>query len=271
MLYEHELTVALKTAAAADRLIMDHYAKLVVIPDAPANISTDTDRQSQETILQCLHAVFPNDALLAEENTPTAAATPKSGRRIWIIDPIDGTRGFARKNGEFSVMIAFVEDGKVVVGVVTEPAKDRRTYASLGNGCWIQDGSAPAVRCHVTAVAELADATVTQSHTKPGAPPGKELRALAPKRVIETYSAGVKLAQVARGEADIYLNTYDACHDWDHRRRPFVSRRGRWASHEYVGPALPLRVAWRLATSRSCGEQSQAASGSPWLWLAGTR
>ena len=215
MLYEHELTVALGTAAAADRLIMDHYEKLVVIPDAPANISTDTDRQSQETILQSLHAVFPNDALLAEENTPTAAATPKSGRRIWIVDPIDGTRGFARKNGEFSVMIALVEDGKLVVGVVTEPAKHRRTYASLGNGCWIQDGSEAAIRCHATAVAELADATVTQSHTKPGAPLGKELRALGPKRVIETYSAGVKLAQVARGEADIYLNTYDACHDWD--------------------------------------------------------
>ena len=215
MQYEHELTVALAAAAAADQLIMDDYQNLVVIPDAPANISTDTDHQSQETILQRLHAAFPDDALLAEENTTTAAAVPKSGRRIWIVDPIDGTRGFARKNGEFSVMIALVEDGKVVVGVVTEPAKERRTYASLRNGCWIQDGAAPAMRCHVSAVAELSDATVTQSHTKPGAPPGKELRALSPKRVIETYSAGVKLAQVARGEADIYLNTYDACHDWD--------------------------------------------------------
>ncbi len=215
MQYARELAVALEAAAVADRLIMDHYEKLVVIPDAPANISTDTDRQSQETILQRLHAAFPADALLAEENTPTAAAVPKNGHRLWIIDPIDGTRGFARKNGEFSVMIAFVEDGKVAVGVVTEPAKNRRTYASLGNGCWKQDGSEPALRCRVTAIAELADATVTQSHTKKGAPPGRELRAISPKRVIETYSAGVKLAQVARGEAEIYLNTYDACHDWD--------------------------------------------------------
>lgn len=215
MQYAHELAVALEAAALADQLIMDHYQNLVVIPDAPANISTDTDRQSQETVLGHLHAAFPSDALLAEENTPTAAAVPKSGSRLWIIDPIDGTRGFARKNGEFSVMIAFVEEGKVVVGVVTEPAKDRRTFATFGSGCWIQDGSTPPVRSHVTNVAELAAATVTQSHTKPGAPPGKELRALSPRRVIETYSAGVKLAQVARGEADIYLNTYDACHDWD--------------------------------------------------------
>jgi 3'(2'), 5'-bisphosphate nucleotidase len=215
MNYEHELAVALDAAAIAGRLIMEHYELFVVIPDAPANISTDTDRQSQETILQHLAAAFPGDALLAEENTPTAAATAKSGARLWIVDPIDGTRGFARKNGEFSVMIAFVEAGKVAVGVVTEPAKARRTYASLGDGCWIQDGSSSAVRCRVTSVDKLADATVTQSHTRQGAPAGKELQALAPRRVIETYSAGVKLAQVARGEAELYLNTYDACHDWD--------------------------------------------------------
>src|SRR3954447_11329981 len=71
MQYAHELAVALEAAALADQLIMDHYRNLVVIPDAPANISTDTDRQSQETVLRHLHAAFPEDALLAEENTPT--------------------------------------------------------------------------------------------------------------------------------------------------------------------------------------------------------
>src|SRR5262249_25817180 len=162
-----ELAVALEAAALADQLIMDHYQSLVVIPDAPANISTDTDRQSQETILSHLHTVFPEDALLAEESTPAAAGSPKSGSRLWIVAPIDGRRGFARKNGVFSVMIALVEDGKVVVGVATEPAKNRRTFATLGSGCWIQDESSAPGRCHVTAVATLAESTVTQSHTKP--------------------------------------------------------------------------------------------------------
>jgi 3'(2'), 5'-bisphosphate nucleotidase len=215
MQYAHELAVALEAAALADQLIMEHYQNLVVIPDAPANISTDTDRQSQETILSHLHAAFGADELLAEENTPAAAVAPKNSSRLWIVDPIDGTRGFARKNGEFSVMIALVHEGKVVVGVVTEPAKNRRTFATVSSGCWIQDSSTAPARCQVTSVGHLAESTVTQSHTKPGAPAGKELRSLSPKRVIETYSAGVKLAQVARGEADIYLNTYDACHDWD--------------------------------------------------------
>lgn len=214
MQYERELKVALEAADLASRLILDHYKNLVVIPDAPASITTDTDRQSQETILRHVHAAFPEDALLAEEATPTAAGAARNGPRLWIIDPIDGTRGFARKNGEFSVMIAFVQDGKVAIGVVAEPAKTRCTYAGLGGGCWIQDGTGSAERVSVTATSLLSEATVTQSHAKKG-PPSKELAALGPRKVMETYSAGVKLAQVARGEADIYLNTYDACHDWD--------------------------------------------------------
>ena len=141
-------------------------------------------------------------------------------------------------------------------------------------GKWLLDSgwfARPQRAVTVTAVTELADATVTQSHTKPGAPPGKELRALSPKRVIETYSAGVKLARVARGEADIYLNTYDACHDWDIAAGHLLVRRGRRPSREHVGTALPIWPARRLAASWSGGEQRQAAAEGPGRGTAGTR
>jgi 3'(2'), 5'-bisphosphate nucleotidase len=141
---------------------------------------------------------------------------PDAGARLWIVDPIDGTRGFARKNGEFSVMIAFVDAGTPAVGVVAEPAKQRLTYAVRGFGCWKRDEtSSDPVRCRVTRTTDLRKATVVQSHSRTGAQPSKELQALKPAQVMETYSAGIKLAIVARGEADLYLNTYDACHDWD--------------------------------------------------------
>jgi len=67
----------------------------------------------------------------------------------------------------------------------------------------------------VSTTAALADAVVTQSHSRDPAVPNRYVQALQPARVIETYSAGVKLALVARGEADLYLNDYDAMHDWD--------------------------------------------------------
>jgi 3'(2'), 5'-bisphosphate nucleotidase len=216
MAYEQELHVALDAAQGAGRLILEHYAAFEVIPDAPADISTDTDRASQATILKAIHHAYPADALCAEEATAEFASHPRLGPRQWVVDPIDGTRGFARKNGEFSVMIGLVHGGRVVVGVVLEPALKRLTFASLGGGCWRVDGENPQQRrCQVTKVAELSAATVTQSHSRKGKPPSKEIQALRPARVIETYSAGIKLAQVARAEADIYLNTYDACHDWD--------------------------------------------------------
>lgn len=213
--YSVELTTALGAAERAGADLAERYAKFVAIPDAPIDISTEADRASQELILQSLHERFPDDALCAEEQTQTLARTPRTGSRMWIVDPIDGTRGFARKNGEFSVMVAFLHEGRIGVGVVLEPAKRRLTYAVRGHGCWYKDGDGEAYRCRVTTTAALAEATLIQSHSKAGSHPSPQLKALAPAKVIESYSAGVKLARVARGEADLYLNTYPAFHDWD--------------------------------------------------------
>ena len=210
-----ELQAALQAARRAGAIIVDAYQRFVVIPDARADISTEADRQSQETILNYLHQRFPTDALCAEEQTPTLAGAAHTGSRLWIVDPIDGTRGFAKKNGEFSVMIAFVQDSAIGVGVVLEPATRRLTYAVRGGGCWRLDGDATEpVRCTVSTTATLAEATLVQSHSKPGETSGPVL-ALKPKRVRETYSAGVKLALVARGEVDLYVNTYPSFADWD--------------------------------------------------------
>jgi 3'(2'), 5'-bisphosphate nucleotidase len=214
-MYEQELAAALEAARQAGEALRAAYDRFKVIPDAPANISTDADRQSQEIILAHLRKQFPADAFCAEEETATLAAAAHTGPRLWVVDPIDGTRGFARKNGEFSVMIAFVDQGRIGVGVVLEPASGRLTYADRGGGCWRHDGDGEAMRCRVSEVRTLAEATLTQSRPSDPAKKSRVLTALAPARVIQTYSAGIKLALVARGEADVYANTYDAFHDWD--------------------------------------------------------
>ena len=162
-----------------------------------------------------LHRHFGGDALCAEEQTDALIGVPSTGARLWVVDPIDGTRGFAQKNGEFSVMIGFVEDGVVAVGVVLEPAAGRLTYAVRGGGCWRQDGdeSVPSP-CTVSDVTTMAAATLTQSRSRPGQTT-QAVRDLRPAKVYETHSAGVKLARVARGEADVYVNFYAEFHDWD--------------------------------------------------------
>ncbi|MDY3562828.1 3'(2'),5'-bisphosphate nucleotidase CysQ [Gemmata sp. JC673] len=211
--YRTELAAARGAAARASDLLRREYEAFTPIPDAPVSISTHADRASQELILGLLHEQFPGDALCAEESTPRFDSVPKSGRRTWVVDPIDGTRGFAKKVGQFSVMIGLLVDGLPVVGVVAEPVQDRITFAQIGGGCWLQVGTAEPTRCKVSA-RPFDELVLVQSWAKTGMSP-KPVRALTPRTVIETYSGGVKLACVARGEADVYANTYGTFADWD--------------------------------------------------------
>ena len=118
------------------------------------------------------------------------------------------------KNGEFSVMIGLVARGRVVVGVVLEPALNRVTYARFGHGCWVRTKNDMPVACFTKKTAKLTDAVLVQSHAKKGETPWP-VAAIKPKQVVETYSAGVKMAMVARGEVDLYVNTYANFSDWD--------------------------------------------------------
>lgn len=211
--YDAELIAALEVAEMAGELIRREYESFVAIPDAPATISTYVDKASQELILEYLHERFPDDALCGEESIPGYEHVPRSGPRAWVVDPIDGTRGFAKKTGQFSVMIGLLVAGKPVVGVVAEPAQNRMTYARIGGGCWSHVGDGTAISCRVAA--HRPDGLLlVQSWSRPGQI-SKPVAALKPKRVIETYSGGVKLAMVARGDADVYANTYETFFDWD--------------------------------------------------------
>lgn len=214
-MHERELEVALEAARLAGRHLITEYERFKAIPNAPADITTDADRQAQDIIIEHIHSKCPGDAFCAEEQTAKVAGKAATGERLWIIDPIDGTRGFAQKNGEFSVMIGFVELGTTVVGLVAQPASARLTYAVKGKGCWRKDGDTSAARCQVTATTELSKATLVQSRSRTPGKVSKTTAAIAPAKIVETYSAGIKLALVARGEVDIYLNTYTEFHDWD--------------------------------------------------------
>lgn len=211
--FDGELLAALEAAELASDFIRREYESFSAIPDAPASISTYVDKASQELILEFLHERYPTDALCAEESIPGFENVLKSGPRAWVVDPIDGTRGFAKKVGQFSVMIGLLVAGKPVVGVVAEPAQRRLTYARLGGGCWthVADGTAMACRVTEHSASKL---VLVQSWSKPGQTT-KPVAAIAPIRVIETYSGGVKLAMVARGDADVYANTYETFFDWD--------------------------------------------------------
>jgi 3'(2'), 5'-bisphosphate nucleotidase len=214
---ERELAAALAAAERAGQFIRAEYESFTPIPNAPSDISTHVDKGSQDIILKFLHEAFPLDGLCAEEDTATPqTAAANAPARMWVVDPIDGTRGFAMKNGEFSTMIGLTVNREPVLGVVLEPTTMTYTYAALGGGCWtkIGESGAPA-RCHVRNTAQAGSCVLVQSRPSRNDSPTAVQKALKPTRTLEMYSAGVKLAVVARGEADVYANTYPNFRDWD--------------------------------------------------------
>ena len=214
---ERELAAALAAAERAGQFIRAEYESFTPIPNAPSDISTHVDKGSQDIILKFLHDAFPHDGLCAEEDTATPqTAAANAPSRMWVVDPIDGTRGFAMKNGEFSTMIGLTVDRVPVLGVVLEPTTMTYTYAVQGGGCWTRIGTnGEAIRCRVRNTEQAGSCVLVQSRPRPKDAPTPAQLALKPIRTLQMYSAGVKLAVVARGEADVYVNTYPNFRDWD--------------------------------------------------------
>jgi len=210
-----ETAVALRAAGAAAAELRRRYAAFTPIPDAPANLTTEADLAAQERILEHLRRDFPGDGICAEESSPAARAAPApaGSRRFWVIDPLDGTRGFARRQGEFAVHVALVESGRPVLGVVVEPLAERVTWAIEGGGCWSAERGTAPWRCAVSA--SDAPEVLALSRSRDEASRRALLDALGARRAVATWSAGRKLALVARGEADLYLGDYLTLHDWD--------------------------------------------------------
>jgi 3'(2'), 5'-bisphosphate nucleotidase len=107
-------------------------------------------------------------------------------------------------------MIALVEAGEVKIGVVLEPVRGRLTFAVRGQGCWREDGKEIAQRCQVSQVASWDQCTLVRSRSEKGRVPPAE-----GQKHLFTYSAGIKLALIARGEADAYTSNYHGFHAWD--------------------------------------------------------
>lgn len=205
----------MSAAREAGTLILDRYRDFARMETAPADISTEADKSSQELIIGKLLSVFGSDGICAEENTPLRASAPVNSDRFWVIDPIDGTRGFALKNGEFAVMIGLVFAGEVVVGVVHEPAIDRTTFAVRGGGCHSFRGNESASTRRVSTTPSLQSCIASVSRSQSEKSDRRFRDAFGVARTMATYSAGIKLAQIARGETDFYLGDYLGLKDWD--------------------------------------------------------
>lgn len=157
--YARELEVARAAARAAADVLRRHYEEGTEEwqkgEDDPV---TAADLEADRVIRLRLREAFPEDGLLSEEHDD---GTRRSARRVWIVDPMDGTKEFLARVPEFAVSIALVEDGEPVVGVVHNPIADVAVWATRGGGTF-RDGQRTAIsRCN-----ELSEAVLVASRSE---------------------------------------------------------------------------------------------------------
>ncbi len=173
---------------------------------------TAADRRASELIVEGLTSAFPADALISEE-LPAAVET-LAGKRVWLVDPIDGTKDFIRGGDGFAVMIGLSVDGVPTVGVVHQPTIDRTFFVTPDGGAHVLDrGELRPLRVSTVAAAAEARLVASASHRTADIDRVKTELGIADE--INVGSVGVKLCLIASGVRDLYVNPSAKTKAWD--------------------------------------------------------
>lgn len=162
---------------------------------------TAADIASHDIIVKGLRNISRDIPILSEEGAEIPWEERKKWRRFWLIDPIDGTKDFTQRTGEFTVNIAMIEDGEPVMGVVTAPALKEAFWGIKGEGAHMRDRTGRVHRIRVADPKETLRVVASKNHLN------EETRAfIEALGSHETVQAGssLKFCRIAEGHADIY-------------------------------------------------------------------
>ena len=214
-----ELQTAIDTALLAGKTILKHYegefeTEQKIGVDNYSEPVTIADREASRLIVDRLADAFPDDGILSEEEIDDRELR-LSKRRVWIIDPIDGTAGFVKKDGDFGVQIGLADDGVPVLGVVYLPFHDRLSYAVKGEGSFtLNDGDMP-VPMKTSSVRELSDMTLAMSRNHPSSRMARIIEHFSFHNTVRRGSVGLKIGLIADKTCDVYLHPGPRTKLWD--------------------------------------------------------
>lgn len=173
---------------------------------------TLADLASHKYICAALRELDASIPVLSEESDQAEVRERRSWSRFWLIDPLDGTKEFIKKSGEFTVNIALIEEGESVLGVVHAPVLDLTYSGERGTGAFKQvDGAAQeAIR---VSSADPAKLSIVASRDHAG-PQVKDLLERFPGAETKSMGSSLKFCLVAEGRADIYLRDVPTM-EWD--------------------------------------------------------
>ena len=166
---------------------------------------TDADLASHNLILQRLTELTPDIPILSEESAKLPFAERSGWETYWLVDPLDGTREFVKRNGEFTVNIALIHKHQSIIGVINVPVLDVDYYAWENGGCYKTENKGEAKKISVKKLDESANAKLTVAGSRSH---GSEMmqQYMAKLGDTETLSMGssLKFCLVAEGRADLY-------------------------------------------------------------------
>lgn len=209
---EHWRERCITLAREAGEAIMRVYAQ-----DFPVELKDDNspltaaDLASHRIIADGLAALAPQVPVISEEAADIPWATRQAWTRLWLVDPLDGTREFIKKNGEFTVNIALIEDGVPVLGVVYAPALDYLVHAERGVGAFLREAGRDIAMASTRPAAAPLRVAASRSHLDPRTQALLE-RVGAHERL--GLGSSLKFCRIAEGRVDFYPR-FGPTSEWD--------------------------------------------------------
>jgi 3'(2'), 5'-bisphosphate nucleotidase len=173
---------------------------------------TEADRSANQHIVARVKAVFPGDGMLSEESKDDLSRLER--QRVWIIDPLDGTKEFIARNGEFSIMIGLAVRGRPVLGVVMQPESGLLYAGAAGIGAYLYEAE-ERIALHVSDFDKANRMTLvsSRSHRQQITDKIRSTLRITSERV--SGSVGLKVGLITRQLADLYIHPSPGCKEWD--------------------------------------------------------
>jgi 3'(2'), 5'-bisphosphate nucleotidase len=176
--------------------------------DSPLTVA---DRVSHHIIVDALKDAYPSIPIISEEGRDIPYEDRKNWEYFWCVDPLDGTKEFIKRNGEFTVNIALIHIDKPVLGVIYVPVRNVLYYASESDGSWKQSDDGTVTPLKVSKPADNWISVGSRSHAS-----DEDKKILAAYPVVSSISVGssLKFCMIAEGKAQIYYR-HGPTMEWD--------------------------------------------------------
>jgi 3'(2'), 5'-bisphosphate nucleotidase len=241
--YARELRAGIDLARAAGAAALEYYGKPLLVEHKGGSLDdpvTQADRTANELIVSGLSREFPDDGILAEESVDTTRRL--SRERVWMVDPLDGTKGFIAGSGDFAVQIGLAVGGESVLGVLYQPVAGVLHWAARGRGAWVVRPEFEPERLRVSDETEPRRMRLAASRSHRSPRMDAVVRALGIADEVQRHSVGIKVGLIVEQQCHLYLHLSQGTKQWDTCAPEAVIREAGGALTDLWGKPLRYNV-----------------------------